>query len=244
MATATRTSVALPEIFSDGDMVLWLRKFELCAKANDCKNTDMLKRLPTLLSGKAFAVFERLAAETKADFKVLTKALTEAFGGDENGKHIAMMAFRSRMRKPDQDIQVFRCRLQIRSAIKTRDAKHREERLRHTSQATIRRRSICRIKETIITTTDPLVRGDSYGGATAGFSGSDFIGSGVGRSIIGGANIHILHTYIQKFILTRWPQQLRADFHEGREFRKKTYYTDRRFKIEQRKNNYYQDIIR
>ncbi len=53
-----------------------------------------------------------------------------------------------------------------------------------------------------------------------------------------------IHTYIQKFILTRWPQQLRADFHEGREFRKKTYYTDRRFKIEQRKNNYYQDIIR
>ncbi len=72
MATATRTSVALPEIFSDGDMVLWLRKFELCAKANDWKDTDMLKRLPTLLSGKAFTVFERLAAETKADFKVLT----------------------------------------------------------------------------------------------------------------------------------------------------------------------------
>ncbi len=107
MATATRTSVALPEIFSDGDMVLWLRKFELCAKANDWKDTDMLKRLPTLLSGKAFTVFERLAAETKADFKVLTKAVTEAFGGDENGKHLAMMAFRSRMRKPDEDIQVF-----------------------------------------------------------------------------------------------------------------------------------------
>ena len=53
-----------------------------------------------------------------------------------------------------------------------------------------------------------------------------------------------IHTYIQKFILTRWPRQLRADFHEGRKFRKKTYYTDRRFKIEQRKNNYYQDIIR
>ena len=67
----------------------------------------MLKRLPTLLSGKAFAIFECLAAETKEDFKVLTKALTEAFGGDENGKHLAMMAFRSRMRKPDEDIQVF-----------------------------------------------------------------------------------------------------------------------------------------
>lgn len=107
MATSRRTSVALPEIFSDGDIVLWLRKFELCSTANDWKDTDMLKRLPTLLSGKAFAVFERLAAEAKEDFKTLTKALTTAFGGDTTGKHLAMMAFRSRTRKPDEDIQVF-----------------------------------------------------------------------------------------------------------------------------------------
>jgi hypothetical protein len=107
MATSSRTSVALPETFSDGDIVLWLRKFELCSTANDWKDTDMLKRLPTLLSGKAFAVFERLAAEVKADYKTLTKALTTAFGGDTTGKHLAMMAFRSRTRKPDEDIQVF-----------------------------------------------------------------------------------------------------------------------------------------
>jgi hypothetical protein len=107
MTTSSRTSVALPETFSDGDIVLWLRKFELCSTANDWKDTDMLKRLPTLLSGKAFAVFERLAAEAKEDYKTLTKALTTAFGGDTTGKHLAMMAFRSRTRKPDEDIQVF-----------------------------------------------------------------------------------------------------------------------------------------
>jgi hypothetical protein len=33
-----------------------------------------------------------------------------------------------------------------------------------------------------------------------------------------------VHTYIQKFIYTRWPQQLRADFHEGRDFRKNILY--------------------
>jgi hypothetical protein len=54
-------SGALPETFSDGDIVLWLRKFELCSTTNDWKDTDMLKRLPTLLSGKAFTVFERLS---------------------------------------------------------------------------------------------------------------------------------------------------------------------------------------
>ena len=70
----------------------------------------MLKRLPTLLSGKAFAVFERLSAEEKVDYKMLTKALSTAFGGDTTGKHIAMIAFppfRSRARKPGEDIQVF-----------------------------------------------------------------------------------------------------------------------------------------
>ena len=107
MATSSRTSVALPETFSDGDIVLWLRKFELCSTANDWKDTNMLKRLPTLLSGKPFAVFERLASEAKEDYKTLTKALKTAFGGDTTGKHLAMMAFRSRTRKPDEDIQVF-----------------------------------------------------------------------------------------------------------------------------------------
>ena len=35
-----------------------------------------------------------------------------------------------------------------------------------------------------------------------------------------GHNTRTIHAYIQKFILARWPQQLRADFHEMREFRK------------------------
>lgn len=107
MATTRRSSVVLPEAFSDGDIGLWLRKFELCSEANEWKDDVMLKRLPTLLSGKAFAVFERLPAENKESYKGLSEALTIAFGGDATGKHIAIMAFRSRARKPDEDIQVF-----------------------------------------------------------------------------------------------------------------------------------------
>ena len=51
-----------------------------------------------------------------------------------------------------------------------------------------------------------------------------------------------IHTYIHTIIyLGTLASTTRADFHEGREFRKKTYYTDKRFKIiqEQRKMNYY-----
>jgi hypothetical protein len=51
----------------------------------------MLKRLPTLLSGKAFVVFERLGGDKKEDLKVLIVAIKEAFGGDETSKHIAMV---------------------------------------------------------------------------------------------------------------------------------------------------------
>jgi hypothetical protein len=67
----------------------------------------MLKRLPTLLCGKAFAVFERLEGEQKESFKSVREALVTAFGGDATGMHIAMMEFRKRERKPEEDIQVF-----------------------------------------------------------------------------------------------------------------------------------------
>ena len=65
------------------------------------------------MSGEAFAVFERLAATKKEDYKTLTKSLIEAFGGDENGKHLTMMAFRSRIRKPEEHIQVFAYNLEV-----------------------------------------------------------------------------------------------------------------------------------
>ena len=107
MATSNRSSVALPESFSDGDIEFWLRKYELCSEANEWKEDIMLKRLPTLLCGKAFAVFERLEGEQKASFKNVREALVAAFGGDATGMHIAMMEFCKRERKPEEDIQVF-----------------------------------------------------------------------------------------------------------------------------------------
>jgi hypothetical protein len=111
MATSTATTraylLSVPETFSDGDFGLWLQKFELCSTANGWKEDEMLKRLLTLLSGKAFVVFERFGDDKKEDFKVLIAAIKEAFGSDETSKHIAMMEFRRHARKPGEDIQVF-----------------------------------------------------------------------------------------------------------------------------------------
>ena len=53
----------------------------------------MLKRLPTLLCGKASTVFERLEREHEALFKNAREALIAAFGGDMTGMHIAMVKF-------------------------------------------------------------------------------------------------------------------------------------------------------
>ena len=107
MATSNRSSVALPESFSDGDVEFWLRKFELCALANGWKEDAMLTRLPVLLCGKAFAVFERLEEKDKESFKSTRGTLVAAFGGNTTGQHIAMMEFRKRDIKREEDIQVF-----------------------------------------------------------------------------------------------------------------------------------------
>ena len=119
MATATKL-LSVPEAFSDGDFGLWLRKFELCSTVNGWKEDEMLKRLPTLLSGKAFAVFERLEEDKKESFKTLLESVKEAFGGDATSKHIAMTEFRRRARKPAEDIQVFAYALEtlLRRAIR------------------------------------------------------------------------------------------------------------------------------
>ena len=111
MTTPTTTTrenlLSVPATFSDGDFGLCLRKFELCSTTNGWKEEEMLKRIPTLLSGKAFVVFDRLGNDKKGDFKTLAAAIKKAFGGDETSKHIAMMEFRRRARKPGEDIQVF-----------------------------------------------------------------------------------------------------------------------------------------
>ena len=52
-------------------------------------------------------MFEQLEGEQKALFKNMREALAAAFRGDATGMHIAMMEFRKRERKPEEDIQVF-----------------------------------------------------------------------------------------------------------------------------------------
>ena len=71
--------VALPNKFDDGDIVSWLDSFDVCARANNWNNDARLRRLPTLLVGRAFAIFQRLPNNQKDTMARLREALIEAF---------------------------------------------------------------------------------------------------------------------------------------------------------------------
>ena len=52
--------ICVPETFSDGEFSQWMRRFDLCSAANKWDDEIKLVRLPTLLRGRAFSMFERL----------------------------------------------------------------------------------------------------------------------------------------------------------------------------------------
>ena len=57
--------VALPNKFDDGDIVSWLDSFDVCATANNWTNEARLRRLTTLLVGRAFSIFQPLPVNQK-----------------------------------------------------------------------------------------------------------------------------------------------------------------------------------
>ena len=61
MASGTR--LALSELLKDGDMKSWFKWFEFCAAANEWNDEKKLLRLPTLLRGWAWAIFNTLYRE-------------------------------------------------------------------------------------------------------------------------------------------------------------------------------------
>jgi hypothetical protein len=60
-----------------GEFSVWVEKLELVAQLQDIR--DKLKFLPLFLSGPAFAVYQQLADDVKADYAKLKKELTTAF---------------------------------------------------------------------------------------------------------------------------------------------------------------------
>ena len=65
---ATGGGLALPEPLQNAeDAKSWFKRYEVCAIANGWDAQKKLTRLPTLLRGRAWVIFDSLTAEAETD---------------------------------------------------------------------------------------------------------------------------------------------------------------------------------
>lgn len=77
---SVKFSDIIKQFSGEGDFFEWVQKLELVAKLQ--KVTQLENFLPLFLVGGAFAVYQSLSDETKADYKLLKQALLDAFSPD------------------------------------------------------------------------------------------------------------------------------------------------------------------
>ena len=83
-------------------------------EANRWPADDKLLRLPTLLHGRAFAVFEHLEDDQKDTYAHLVSTLTAAFEPrTEEQRSLATRQLTSRILQPGEDLDVFLCELEL-----------------------------------------------------------------------------------------------------------------------------------
>ena len=81
MATGGQ-GIALPEPLQDADAKSWFRRFEVCGTANGWDDGKRLLRLPTLLKGQAWTVYEALGDDQMDTYAHLKAALLAKLSPD------------------------------------------------------------------------------------------------------------------------------------------------------------------
>jgi len=79
---ASGIGLALPEALQDRDAKSWFKRFEVCAVANEWDDDKKLKRLPTLLKGRAWAIFDSLPDTSTDTYAHLKEALLSKLSPD------------------------------------------------------------------------------------------------------------------------------------------------------------------
>ena len=69
--------ISLPKPFSSGNAVEWFQHYEICSCANSWENDKKALKLPTLLEGKALAIWLELAEEEQKDYNGTKKRIIE-----------------------------------------------------------------------------------------------------------------------------------------------------------------------
>ena len=86
---ATGGGLALPEHLQDEDARSWFKRFEVCAAANSWDDAKKLLRLPTLLKGRAWAIFDSLGEDSTDTYAHLKTALLQRLSPDTEEDRLA-----------------------------------------------------------------------------------------------------------------------------------------------------------
>ena len=67
--------ISVPRPLELGNIVEWVHRFNICAKANEWNDDTKAVKLPTLLEGEALAVWLDLTEEQQGDYSVTVEEL-------------------------------------------------------------------------------------------------------------------------------------------------------------------------
>ena len=85
---ASGTGIALPEVLCGEDAKLWFKRFEVCAGANGWNDERKLCRVPTLLQGRAWAVYDSLTDGETDTYEHLKEALLQQLCPDTDEERL------------------------------------------------------------------------------------------------------------------------------------------------------------
>ena len=88
MATSTGGGIVLPEHLQDDNARSWFKRFEACCAANGWNAAKRLASLPTLLKGRAWAIYEALKEEETDTYDHLKEALLTRLSPDTDEDRI------------------------------------------------------------------------------------------------------------------------------------------------------------
>jgi len=101
---AEQRHISVPKPFSSGDVSEWLRRFEICSKANKWNEETQALKLPTLLEGEALAVWLELSEEEQSSMETIKRKLKEKM---MPMKFISLGQFHARKLHPGEPLSVF-----------------------------------------------------------------------------------------------------------------------------------------
>ena len=86
---ATGGGLALPEPLQDEDSRSWFKRFEVSAAANSWNDMKKLLRLPILLKGRAWAIYDALGKGDTDTYDHLKNALLQCLSPDTEEDRLA-----------------------------------------------------------------------------------------------------------------------------------------------------------